>query len=305
MRTFKTELPQGFSSPTELPGDAGEHQLWQRKNRSWWEQNPMRYDWVSPVPYEEFTKEFYTEIDRRFYQAVWHFAPWKTIPFDFLIDFDALKNMHVLEIGCGNGSHAQLLASHARSYTGIDITEYAVKSTSSRLKAFDLKGTVLRMDAEEMDFPDETFDFIWSWGVIHHSADTLKVLQRMNRVLKPGGCAITMVYHRGLWSYYTRGSLISLMRGEFPTSRSIHESIQRQIDGALARHYSERDWRRLVSGLFNVMSIRIYGQEEGLVLLPGGKLKNMLLRLIPDGLGRFLSTGCRMGLFLVARMQKN
>jgi 2-polyprenyl-3-methyl-5-hydroxy-6-metoxy-1,4-benzoquinol methylase len=88
----------------------------------------MRYDSNAPIPYAEFSQEFYVEIDRRFYNAVSLFAPWKNIPFDSFIDFPSLKTKDVLEIGCGNGSHAQLMATHAKSYTGIDLADYAVKS---------------------------------------------------------------------------------------------------------------------------------------------------------------------------------
>ncbi len=134
------ELPQGFSHPTALPASGDEARGWQDANRSWWESHPMRYDWKDGIPYEEFSKEFYAEIDRRFFSAVELYAPCKKIPFDWLIDFDSLGTKDVLEIGVGNGSHAQLLAEHAKSFTGIDLTEYAVKSTSERMRVFGLAG---------------------------------------------------------------------------------------------------------------------------------------------------------------------
>ena len=126
--------------------------------------------------------------------------PWSRIPFDPLIDFEALRGMDVLEIGVGSGSHASLLARHARSFTGIDLTEYAVKSTRERFSRFELAGRIERMDAERMEFADGSFDLIWTWGVIHHSSNTRKILQEMHRVLRPGGKATTMV-QRNLWNY--------------------------------------------------------------------------------------------------------
>jgi ubiquinone/menaquinone biosynthesis C-methylase UbiE len=54
------------------------------------------------------------------------------------------------------------LARHAKSFTGIDLTDYAIKSTSERLKCFGLTGTILQMDAEEMSFSGSSFDFVWS-----------------------------------------------------------------------------------------------------------------------------------------------
>jgi SAM-dependent methyltransferase len=200
------------------------------------------------------------------------YAPWKAIPFDSFIDFDALKSK--------------------------------VKSTSTRLALRGLKATVQQMDAEQMQFADNSFDFIWSWGVIHHSANTSTILKEMKRVLKPGGRAKIMVYHRGFWNYYTFGSLGSLMRGKFPTAARVHESIQLGTDGGLARFYGPGEWRNTVAGLFRVKDITIFGQKESLVPLPGGRVKTTVLRMIPNGVSRFLSTQCRMGNFLVSEMER-
>jgi SAM-dependent methyltransferase len=301
---FKDAPPTGFDSPVALPADEAEHEVWQQQNRDWWQKHSMRYDWRAPIPYEEFSREFYDEIDRRFFSAVERFAPWKSIPFDTFVDFEALRSKDVLEIGCGNGSHAQLLASHARSYTGIDLTEYAVESTSKRLALRGLKATVMQMDAEQMRFGDASFDYIWSWGVIHHSANTLAILKEMKRILRPGGRAKIMVYHRGFWNYYIYGSLGAILRGKFPTAGAVHESMQLGTDGGLARFYGPGEWRKSVEGLFKVKQVAIYGQKENLVPLPGGKVKTLALRAIPNPVSRFFSTGLRMGNFLVAEMER-
>src|SRR5260370_38747581 len=98
--------------------------------------------------------------------------PWRNVPFDAIIPFDDLRAKEVLEIGVGQGTHAQLFAPRCKSFTGIDLTANAVDMTSRRLKLFGFSGTILQMDAEAMNFVDNSFDYIWSWGVIHHSADT-------------------------------------------------------------------------------------------------------------------------------------
>ena len=298
------ELPKGFSQPTALPASTDEERGWQHANRDWWESHPMRYDWKGGIPYDEFSKEFYAEIDRRFFTAVELYAPCKKIPFDWLIDFDSLRTKDVLEIGVGNGSHAQLLAEHAKSFTGIDLTEYAVRSTSERMRAFGLAGTVAQMDAEQMQFPDNSFDLVWTWGVIHHSANTRKIVEEMHRVLRPGGEAFVMVYHRTLWEYYVQGVLLATLSGQIFKPAALHESIQRRTDGAMARYYKASEWRQLVSDLFLVKEIRIYGKKTELVPLPAGKLKDLLVGLMPNSFSRFLTNKCRWGSFLVSRLVK-
>jgi ubiquinone/menaquinone biosynthesis C-methylase UbiE len=305
MGLYKDNLPSDFTSPTALPQTPEQASLWQEANRSWWDGHPMRYDWKEGITYAEFTKEFYTEIDKRFFSDAATYMPWQKYPFDLLIDFAALHDKDVLEIGVGNGSHAQLLAQQARSFTGIDITEYAVKSTSTRMRCFGLPGKILRMDAEGMEFDDNTFDFIWTWGVIHHSSNTRRVLQEMHRVLKPGGQAITMVYHRNFWIYYIMGGLFyGVLGGDLLRTRSLHKTVQRMSDGALARFYSVPDWVALVSEFFSVEEVLIFGSKSEIVPLPAGKIKTAVMSLIPNRLSRFMTNRGRLGSLLVSKLQK-
>jgi SAM-dependent methyltransferase len=297
--------PEDFTDPTELPRSTDQRQAWQAMNRSWWESHPMRYDWKEKVGYAEFSKEFYEEIDGRFFLNAREFMPWRSIPFDPLIDFDWLKDKDVLEIGVGSGSHAALLAGHAKTFTGIDLTEYAVRSTTQRLKAFDLAGTVLQQDAEKLEFENASFDFVWSWGVIHHSSDTRQVLREIARVLRPGGRAVIMVYHRSWWNYYLVGGLFhGILRGQLFRTGSLHKVVQGATDGALARYYSARDWRELVSEFFDVDRICVYGSKAELVPLPAGGLKRAVVRMLPAGLARFLTNTCRGGSFLVSALSR-
>ncbi len=232
--------------------------------------------------------------------------PWEKIPFDTLIDFEELSNKSILEIGVGSGSHAQLLAKHAKFFTGIDITDYAVRSTTERMKCFGIyNARILRMDAEKMQFDDNSFDYIWSWGVIHHSSNPENILKEMQRVLKPGGLAVTMVYYRNLWNYYVVGGLIlGLIKGDLLKTKSLHKTVQRYTDGALARYYTISDWRNLVTKYFGIKDIRVYGCKTELIPLPEGRVKNLILSLIPDRLSRLITNRCKFGGMLVSILGK-
>src|SRR5438093_10597937 len=192
----KKDVPTGFETPTALPQTPAQAGAWQAYNRAWWGSHPMRYDWKEGLGIEDFSPQFYEEIDRRFFADAEDYFPAVRLPFDRLLPLDRLPDLDVLEIGVGSGSHAGLIASHARSFTGIDLTDYAVRSTSERMRLAGLNARILGMDAERMTFAPGSFDFIWSWGVIHHSADTRQVLSEMRRVLRPGGQAVVMVYYR-------------------------------------------------------------------------------------------------------------
>jgi len=122
--------------------------------------------------------------------------------------FRAACGLRVLEIGVGLGADHQQFAQAGADLWGIDLTERALEHTRQRLSAFGLTSHLAAGDAENLDFPDETFDRVYSWGVLHHSPDTPKAIAEVFRVLKRGGGASIMIYHKWsmvglmLWSRY-------------------------------------------------------------------------------------------------------
>lgn len=306
MSTFAENKARQFAEPTQLPETEAQREEWIKANKHWWETNPMRYDWLEKIPYPEFTREFYREIDSRFFANTNEYLPFKRIPFDGLIDFDSLPGQKVLEVGVGNGSHAQLLATYAKDFTGIDLTDYGVNSTSKRIEIFGLKNArILQMNAEDLKFKDNSFDFVWSWGVIHHSANPRRILREIHRVLKPGGLFKAMVYYRSFWSYYAFAILTGIFKGYFFKGDSLHEAAQKITDGAIARSYSRHEWRQeLTDAGLSCQDIRILGLKSAILPIPGSRLKYAILDLVPNRLSRFMTNNLRMGSFIVSTARK-
>ena len=113
-------------------------------------------------------------------------------------DFEAAKGKKVLEIGVGLGADHQRFAEAGADLYGIDLTERAVEHTRRRLALFGLNSSLKVGDAEHLEFSDEGFDLVYSWGVLHHSPNTPKAINEVFRVLKRGGVAKIMIYHT--WS---------------------------------------------------------------------------------------------------------
>jgi SAM-dependent methyltransferase len=292
-----------FNAPTAAPASPDQHDRWQSANRSWWESHPMRYDWRHPVPGEPGELEWFREIDRRLFEAT--VIPQGLRPFEHLLPRAAFAGKNVLEVGVGMGCHAQLLAEAAQEFTGIDLSQPAVAATRRRLQ---LSGsgnsTVLQMDAEKLAFPDAAFDLVWTWGVIHHTANTRRALEEIRRVLKPDGRALVMVYHRALVPWLLHAGLVrGIVRGELIRSRGIHRLVQGFTDGALARYYSISDWRCEIAGLFEAESVEIYGNRGEVLPLPAGRMKDALTSHIPEFLLRFWLTTCRQGTLLFSRLR--
>ena len=62
--------PKNFTGPEQMPSNDVEAREWQEANRAFWEENPMRYDWRMGVAEDEFSREFFEEVDRRFFASV-------------------------------------------------------------------------------------------------------------------------------------------------------------------------------------------------------------------------------------------
>lgn len=112
--------------------------------------------------------------------------------------FESTKGMKVLEIGVGLGADHQEFAKAGAELYGIDLTERAIEHTLKRLDRFGLHSSLAVGDAENLSFDAETFDVVYSWGVLHHSPNTPAAISECCRVLKRGGVAKIMIYHK--WS---------------------------------------------------------------------------------------------------------
>jgi SAM-dependent methyltransferase len=123
--------------------------------------------------------------------------------------FEQGASRDVLEIGVGMGAdHLEWARSHPRRLAGIDLTPRAVAWTAERLATYGYESELKVGDAESLAFADNSFDIVYSWGVLHHSPDTLQAFQEAHRVLRPGGILRAMIYHRPsivglmLWARY-------------------------------------------------------------------------------------------------------
>ena len=106
-----------------------------------------------------------------------------------------------LEIGLGLGCDLQLLCEQGYETTGIDLTEKAVEASTARMAYYNLPVTVKLGNVEALDFDDETFDIVYSFGVLHHTPDTKKSIDEVRRVLKKNGIALIMMYNRRSLNY--------------------------------------------------------------------------------------------------------
>ncbi|WP_239330213.1 bifunctional 2-polyprenyl-6-hydroxyphenol methylase/3-demethylubiquinol 3-O-methyltransferase UbiG [Frankia sp. CiP3] len=234
-------------------------------NRDWWTNNPMTYDWHGMSSSEPMSREWFDEMDRRWIEASFPFLS-KRRPFDQIMP-DSLDGKRVLEIGCGMGLHTEELITRGADVTAVDLTETAVTATKSRLAVKGLTARVQQADAEELPFGAGEFDFVWSWGVIHHSSRTTRIVRQIARALSAQGEARVMVYNRDalvtkilLARYYIIGL-------EF-RHRSADEVLWEHTDGFMARYFHREQFEDLGRGFFEEARTSVLGQESDVIPLP-------------------------------------
>jgi 2-polyprenyl-3-methyl-5-hydroxy-6-metoxy-1,4-benzoquinol methylase len=118
------------------------------------------------------------------------------------LQFEAFEGATVLEVGCGGGIDLAEYARHGAMVYGIDLVEQNVASTTRLLGLLGLSGHVEQSGATALPFPDNMFDLVHSFGVLHHIPDAEKAVGEIRRVLKPDGLAQVMLYNRDSLLYY-------------------------------------------------------------------------------------------------------
>ncbi len=123
---------------------------------------------------------------------------------DVLIDWSSAAEKDMLEIGLGVGADATKWAAHAKSYTGVDLTQEAVDATTKHFDLLDLSGNIRKGNAESLEFQNDSFDLIYSHGVLHHTPNMPRAFSEVNRVLKDNGEFIVMLYAKESFNYWIR-----------------------------------------------------------------------------------------------------
>lgn len=153
----------------------------------------VRNFWQAHVNNEYYTDAargsdaYFDEIERRRYETHYHLPEL----------FDSLygQGRKLLEIGCGIGVDSIQLARRGFDVTAVDLTDNAVEIAKVHAGRRKVSVDFRLGNAEGLDFPDQSFDVVYSFGVLHHTPDIERSVAEVHRVLRPGGTAYVMLYH--------------------------------------------------------------------------------------------------------------
>lgn len=208
--------------------------------KDFWNSNPLC---AAHVPFPPGSKEFFEHYDRLREEIE---TPAVS---EAIHEYARFKGKRVLDVGCGNGYVLSRYARAGAEVYGIDLTPAALKITEARFSFEGKKVNLTEGNAEELPYPDRSFDCVTSMGVLHHTPHTQKAIDEIFRVLKPGGLFVIMLYHRRSALYQSGMRLWSIVQGK-PLSQKLNE-----YDGPgnpLGKAYSRSEMRQMLKRFENV-----------------------------------------------------
>lgn len=114
-----------------------------------------------------------------------------------LLDDEIPVGVKILDAGCGTGQLAIFLSLTKRTVVGIDFSFSSLKKANDFKRQFGLKDVhVAQMDIFNLALADESFDYVFSNGVLHHTADAYRGFRGLCRLVKKGGYLAIGLYNK-------------------------------------------------------------------------------------------------------------
>lgn len=230
------------------------------------------------------TRDFFDAIERHRYGE---YAPWMPE----VMGFDQFAGTRLLEIGCGMGTDLLQFARGGTSVTGVDLTPRSIEITRRHLAVYGERGDFAITDGEHLPFADESFDMVYSNGVLHHTPDTAGAVREIHRVLRAGGQTRVMLYHRHSVNYWIQVILRhGLLHGELLHGATPAEIMSRHVEfnesggRPLVKVYSRREARNLFS-VFREVKIQVEQLTRTELYLLGRVIPESLLRRLRRSVG--------------------
>ena len=276
------------------------------KNQSWWQDNPMSYDWSHDLGEIKYNKNYFGAIDHIFSygHSLCNNPRWpEGYILENFIPYNDLQGKSVLEIGCGAGLITSHITKAGAHLTAIDLTDQAIEITKARFDLENLSADIKQMNAEKMEFENDTFDLVISWGVIHHSGNMQNIIDEIYRVLKPGGKVYLMIYNKNsirsiiyayFWLGVVRAKLITL---------NVKEIISKITDGYIARHLSEVEFNKMAT-MFKSIEYSYSDEIDTISSYTFGPFRRIFLPFpkVKKNIEKFLAT--RWGWYMQIILQK-
>jgi ubiquinone/menaquinone biosynthesis C-methylase UbiE len=251
--------------------------------QDYWSKNVPGWD-IFSKKYSPEQKEFFIELDNFRFKYEQYVLP--------LMDSVSAKGNLILEVGCGAGADSRYMSKKGAHVVSVDLSPSNVILTTKGMKILNLNGRGICADAEKLPFKDNTFDAVYSFGVLHHTPDTKQSINELYRVLKRGGKMAVMLYHKG-YAYY---ALLALYGWISLFMRQTSEQLMSKYDHTpLSKMYSRRAARKLFA---------VFGRVNLEVTTYGGIQKDRFLKYVWFALNKSKILMRHFGTFLIIKGNK-
>ena len=180
------------------------------------------------------TKEYFNEVEAKKFFVEPHILGFT--------NFEQWSGKKVLEIGCGLATAGINFASSGADYTGVELSESSLELAKKRFEVYEQTAKFYSGNAEELSsfVPVETYDLIYSFGVIHHSPYPEKIIAEIKKYMNENGVLKIMLYAKDSWKNY-------MIESGF-------DQPEAQYGCPIAKTYTKQDVVELLDG-YEVVSI--------------------------------------------------
>jgi 2-polyprenyl-3-methyl-5-hydroxy-6-metoxy-1,4-benzoquinol methylase len=188
------------------------------------------------------TREYFDEVDLRRYLVEPHILRFA--------EFERWRGKRVLEIGCGIGTDTARFARAGAQVAAVDLSTRSIEIARQRMELYGVADRVRFYAGSAEDLarvvPPETFDLIYSFGVIHHTPHPERVLRQLRGYTGPETTVKIMVYHRYSWK--VAWILATYGRGQFwRLSQLVAQHSEAQTGCPITFTYTPREARALLA----------------------------------------------------------
>ena len=229
-------------------GDAYKDQV-----QNQWNSNPVGPQYAKV--HRPHTLEWYKEIEAHRYGV---YGPWMLE----VMEFAEHKGHDLLEIGAGIGTDLSQFARHGANVTDLDLSAGHMAHARENFALRGLHARFVHHDAERLPFDDNSFDVVYSNGVLHHTPNTRQVVAEIKRVLRPGGKAIIMMYAEDSLHYWLKLVWQLGLNEKRLLRQSMHDIMSETVEitandaKPLVKVYTRRRLRELFAGFDDISIVK-------------------------------------------------